>query len=308
MALREGWKEQPVDGMQESIDINNGTIVASRLFYGPWTDRYLFLSDFLPTIVSGGSSASAVRHYYPDIPHLLAYKADITGKLVPSNTGADEQIAYTRAEILVHYKSDPTTFFLTQGIQGQDNQPAPGASYNLRTTYSWDSVSQLITFKGKNVKDKDGQKQHDKGDFDFTWNQINIRVTYHDSFAGTNPSAFLSVGKINKQSITFDEMLGIFPVFPASTLRYEGCSGNQKISIREFDGTVGSNLVTDITYEITHNFLYNPLRWDRIPIGMEPVAVGQANPTPTQLVYQNVSKFLVADNSFADFLQHVTIS
>lgn len=306
MPLREGWVEKPIDGVQETIDINSGTLEATRLFYGPWTDRYAFLAEFLPTIVDSGGSASASRHFYPDVPHLMAYKATINGKLVPTDTGADEQIAYTRAEILIYYKADPTTFFLTQGVQGGDPENEPSASYNLRTTYSWEANSQLITFRGKNVKDKDGQKQHDKGDVEFTWNQVNIRVTYHDRYSNGIAAGFESTGRINQASVTFDELLGVFPQFAAKTLLYHGSSGSSKVSVREFDPV--SFVIPDITYEVTHNFSYNPLRWDRIPIGIEPAVVGQANPTPTQLVYQNVSKFLVADSSFADFLQHVTIS
>lgn len=304
MALREGWVEKPVDGAQESIDINNGTLEATRLFYGPWTDRYAFLAEFLPTIVASGPGASsATRYYYPDIPHLMAYKASINGKLVPSDTGANEQIAYTRAEVLIYYKADPTTFFLTQGTWGSAAPDQPPGEAGYRTTYSWDTVTELINFKGKNVKDKDGQKQHDKGDVEFPLKLMNIKVTYHDSVYPNVYTAFAGAGKINQQVILFDELAGVFPFFPAKTLRYDGSSGSMKVGLRDIIAGV-----PDLTWETTHNLVYNPLRWDRIPIGVEPVEVGQAVATPTKLIYQEVCKYIVDDSSFIGFLRNITLS
>ncbi len=305
MALRENWIEKPVEGSQESIDIINGTLTAVRRFYGPWNDRYAFLAEFLPTITaSNQDSASATRFYYPDIPHLMAYKAEIIGKLKPSNSGSEEQIAYDRAEVLVSYRSDPTTFFLTSGTWGSDPQEPPNNQAGYRTTYSWETVTELINFKGKNVKDKDGQKQHDKGDVEFPLKLLNIRVTYHDSTYPSVGGTFDNCsGKINDASITFNDLGGTFPLFAAKTLRYDGCSGSAKIALRDIIAGI-----PDLTWEITHNLVYNPLRWDRIPIGIEPLEVGQANATPTKLIYQNVSKFLVDSDNFVHALRNITVS
>ena len=283
--LPEGWIEKPLQGAQESIDINNGTLQAQRLFFGPWSERYTFLSGFLPTIVgSGPGSSSATRYYYPDIPHLMAYKADIVGKRVPTNEGTSQQIGYTSAEITVYYKADPTTFFLTQGTWGDDPQDPPAGEAGYRTSYAWDMTTELINFKGKNVKDKNGQKQHDKGDFEYPLKFMNFRVTYHDATYPSVYSAMQAASQINEDTITFEDLGGVFPPFTPKTLRYDGCSGSMKVALRDI--VLG---VPDLTWEITHNFVYNPLRWDRVPIGIEPIEVGQAQATPVNLVYNAVS-------------------
>lgn len=302
--LPEGWIEKPIQGTQESIDINNGTLEAQRLFYGPWADRYNFLSNFLPTITATSENASlATRFYYPDIPHLMAYKASVSGKLKPGNTGTNQQISYDTVEITVYYRADPTTFFLTSGTWGSDPENPPPGEAAYRTTYSWETVTELINFKGKNVKDKDGQKQHDKGDVEFPLKLMNIKITYHDSTYPNVNGSFGISGKINNDSIFFTDLGAVFSAFPAKTLRYDGSAGSMKIALRDIvEG------VPDLTWEITHNLVYNPLRWDRIPIGIEPVEVGQANATPVNLIYQNVSKYLVDSINFASALRNITIS
>ena len=304
MALPDGWIEKPLNDTQESIDTFNGTIEAKRVFYGPWVDRFLFLASYFPTIAASGSSANRV--YYPDIPHLLAYKTDIVGKLKPGNTGVDGQIAYDKAEITIFYKADPTTFFLTQSSGGGNPQPEPPGTFNLRTTYSWETVTELLHIKGGNVKDKNGQKQHHKGDIELPLKMMNLRITYHDKYGTNIRSSFKdSAGKINEGGITLDDAPFDFPFFDAKTLRYDGNSGTGKLNVARF-GLI--ELLPIIIYETTHNFVYNPLRWDRIPIGIEPVEVGQASNIPVKIIFQDVSIYLTDSTSFSGFLQHITVS
>lgn len=294
MALREDWYEIPVDD-QESIDISNGTIKAKRKFRGPWDDRFQFLAGFIPTISPlNGSSFSYDLYTYPDIPSCVVQSAQITGKLVPNKLGTEEQISYDKAEITVDYQTDGRNIFLTGGATG-GNPPSPDDVPVTSTAYSVKSVVELIKFDGKNVQRNDGVKQHDKGSYNYRLVTTEIDVTYFDTTSPDFTSAFDNVGCLNTATIGLEDMLFYLPFFSQSTLRYDGIVGNTKLHLRSIVAGTSPILV----WEVTHKLVYNRLGWDRIPIGVEPQTVGQANATPINLVFDNTSLYENSPDNFA---------
>jgi len=290
--LREGWTELPVESAQESYELFGGGLSAIRRFRGPWSDRFNFLALFMPSMIEDGTTSySYYNTTYPDVPVLVAYKADVIGKQVPGADGASGQISYTAAIIEVSYKADETTFFLTSGRNGQP-KPDPEVNPQLRETYEFDSSVEVVKIPGKDVLKWDAGlarhvAQHGKGDFHYRLPLTNLKITYHQASALSAFQALDLKGKINRYQVYIPNgPIGINN-FDPFTLRYDGFSGIEEISLRDI---ISKGI--DIKLKITHNFAHNPLQWNRRVTRITQAQDADAEPAYT---FENISTYRSVD-------------
>lgn len=268
--IREEWTELPIQGAKERFNTRTGQFEAYRKFRGPWIDRFNFLQLVLPQItvtVPGTVNFERNYYFYPGIPGMLAQSAEITGHLIPDMTGPESSLNYEKAEITVTYQADPRTFFLSSGVAGQNPTPDP-ESPPLQTTYNVTSESQIIRLDGKDVKDAQGNRQHELGDLNFTLTLLNLKVTYHETPYPDWYSVSNNVGKINIGQVLFSDIAAVFPLGSAgiATVRYDGPTGVTKNIIRSWN-SVTNQVQWDLAWDITHSFVYNRYRWDRLITG-----------------------------------------
>lgn len=100
-----GWKELTSRFGGEDYDIRSGMFKTSRVFLGPWEDRYQFILDnILPrTEIVNNGLVYFPGASYPDFPRARAASIKISGRGKASQQGASRQISWERAEIEVMY-------------------------------------------------------------------------------------------------------------------------------------------------------------------------------------------------------------
>lgn len=297
--ILENWNELPIESTIENFDTKTGEFVGYRKFRGPWTERFTFLQNVLPQITYTSDSPAFNRnlYYYPNIDGMVAYSAEITGHLKPSCTGPDSAIEYEKAEILVSYKADTGTFFLTSGVGGNPTE-SPTNQPTIKTNYQLDTEIQHTTIPGKDVQNAEGKRQQAQGDFNFQLHLINLKVTYQETpYVGWS-SIFNNLGKINSGSISISDLVLVFGLFPPKTLLYHGPSAITKTVVRNWDSTE-NKIVWDLVWDITHNFSFNRLRWDKKVVGIKPqaVVVGQ-NPSDIDYVFDNIKLYPFSSDDF----------
>jgi hypothetical protein len=98
--------------LKEGYDFYQGTIEATRIFIGPWANRFDFIRYKLLAEVApgeaGANNSITPPNAYPDVPAATAYKCDVEGISTFTQTESEPyQGQYKYAKLTVHYKIFP---------------------------------------------------------------------------------------------------------------------------------------------------------------------------------------------------------
>lgn len=301
--ILENWTELPQTGPVEKYDLRTGKITASRVFRGPYSERFIFLQNILPQLTGTPDGIDFDRNYYfyPGIDGLLAHSAEITGHLVPSCDGPEGLIQYEAAEVTISYETDNRNFFLSSGVLGQA-PPVEAGSPILKTNYQITSETKLLTVDGKEIKDAQNKRQQANGDQEIQVTLLNFMITYEEVLFPQWDSIFANIGKINGDILILQDFVGVLPIggFEASHLLYDGPSAVTKTVVRSWNNAE-NKIEWDLAWNITHKLIYNPRHgWHQIPIGFRMLDDnGQPLPNGMEYTYKALRKYPSSTDNFA---------
>jgi hypothetical protein len=234
----------------ERISFTQGTFEATRIFEGPWEDRFNFVFNYLYEEITGVGNTTnyAIPHQYPDYTGAYVDDVDITGMGSSSERSSDGAPVWERAMIAAVYRDKPWNF------DTLPNDSREAYTNAIFIEEGCDSDFEIFGLNGDDLKfTGEAVAAGDKISFNMT--VINEFVSITTPLV-SNPLwiAFqMAEGRIN------DEIF-ITPngkVFNVGTLRYDGYSASTKLNIVETPDDFSLPI-----WELRHKFAYNPYGWN----------------------------------------------
>ena len=227
---------------KESLETFTLNVTATRIFYGPWVDRWNFIKqELLFDFTDDGTNTITIKNLasYPDLPQAVVSRINIEGVLKPGTDGNLSQISYEKAKITVFYEV----------LDISVNQPGGGG--NVIVTEAVTSSVEILEFPGEDSTDEDGKKIPELGILRVP---LPLETRTVNVFFVLNPnwSSFLNaLGKINSQPVLLP-VSGIS--VPAKQARFDGYSANKGINLNEIS-----------FWNLSLTLTINPNGWDTLP-------------------------------------------
>lgn len=235
-----GWKELTSRFGGEDFDIRTGIFKTSRVFLGPWEDRYQFvLNNILPRaeIINNGlvyfPGAS-----YPDFPRARASSIKITGRGKASQQGTSRQISWERAEIEVMYDTNIID------ATGNNEQPEDVQIFSEEFSGGVD----VLEIPGEGIVDINDKAIPEIGKFGKRIPITNYTIT---NYFVINPNFNLyedKLGQINNIAFTAPSVTKA-----PKTVLFDGYSARRQIMLSGIR-----------SWEVSKTFIFRTIEWDQV--------------------------------------------
>lgn len=252
------------DVTTETLNLEAGSLSATRIFTGPWANRFSFIQKKLTTS-------------YPPFPQAIVSTINITGE-GSADTQEDVTLNYMpkwdRALITVNYNTITVSSSSNRAGQ-QFGTPEFTQKENKDQRYieeQIDAAPEFLNVDGKDLLDDAGAALHDEGRFHLLVVHLNISLRIPNVTHPNWDAIQARIGDVNDNGFVTPSG---FPA-QAGALRYDGPTGITKVN--PVVGLQGSSPLP--SWDMTHQFSFNRRGWNNRWVDNRWQAITDANGNP----------------------------